>query len=107
MNNAFDDREKGFETQLKVSQDLEFRIAARRNKLLGEWLGEKLGLNQSEIPKFANTIVIADLEEPGEEDVIRACIKAIQERHSELTVEDIREKIVELDKVALNQLKTD
>ena len=44
MTNSFSDREKGFEAKFKLDQETEFRIAARRNKLLGTWLAEKLGV---------------------------------------------------------------
>ena len=68
MINSFDDREKGFEAKFKLDQETEFAITARRNKLLGLWLGEKLGLNDSEISEFAASVVASDLEEPGDEE---------------------------------------
>ena len=103
MINSFDDREKGFEAKFKLDQETEFAITARRNKLLGLWLGEKLGLNDSEISEFAASVVASDLEEPGDEDVIRKCMADIKERGANISDEDIRNKIIEFSEEAYKQ----
>ena len=103
MINSFDDREKGFEAKFKLDQETEFAITARRNKLLGLWLGEKLGLNDSEISEFAASVVASDLEEPGDEDVIRKCMADIKERGADISDEDIRNKIIEFSEEAYKQ----
>lgn len=104
MINSFDDREKGFEAKFKLDQETEFAITARRNKLLGLWLGEKLGLNDSEINEFAASVVASDLEEPGDEDVIRKCMADIKERGADISDEDIRNKIIEFSEEAYKQI---
>tara|TARA_X000001036_G_C20157355_1_gene593906 strand:+ start:43 stop:363 length:321 start_codon:yes stop_codon:yes gene_type:complete len=104
MINSFDDREKGFEAKFKLDQETEFAITARRNKLLGLWLGEKLGLNDSEINEFAASVVASDLEEPGDEDVIRKCMADIKERGANISDEDIRNKIIEFSEEAYKQI---
>ena len=104
MINSFDDREKGFEAKFKLDQETEFAITARRNKLLGLWLGEKLGLNDSEISEFAASVVASDLEEPGDEDVIRKCMADIKERGANISDEDIRNKIIEFSEEAYKQI---
>ena len=104
MINSFDDREKGFEAKFKLDQETEFAITARRNKLLGLWLGEKLGLNDSEISEFAASVVASDLEEPGDEDVIRKCMADIKERGADISDEDIRNKIIEFSEEAYKQI---
>lgn len=68
---TFDDREKGFERKFAHDEELKFRATARRNKLLGLWAAEKLGLAGDEAQAYAREIVKADLAEPGEEDVFR------------------------------------
>ena len=103
MTNSFSDREKGFEAKFKLDQETEFAITARRNKLLGLWLGEKLGLNDSEISEFAASVVASDLEEPGDEDVIRKCMADIKERGADISDEDIRNKIIEFSEEAYKQ----
>ncbi len=66
MVDAFNDREKSFEAKYKQDQELEFKISARRNKLLGEWLAGELGIKGDAVEAYAKDVVIADLEEPGE-----------------------------------------
>ena len=61
----------------KMDQETEFKVEARRNKLLGLWLAEKLGLPQSQHDSYAQEVIIADLEEPGVEDIIRKVMKDI------------------------------
>ena len=70
-------REKCFESKFKMNQETEFKVEARRNKLLGLWLAEKLGLPQSQHDSYAQEVIIADLEEPGVEDIIRKVMKDI------------------------------
>jgi hypothetical protein len=67
----FEDRQKGFEAEFSRNQELAFRITARRNKLLGLWAAEKLGLPAGdEAEAYAKTVVAADFEKPGDSDVI-------------------------------------
>ena len=68
---TFDKREEGFEKQFAVDEELRFKATARRNKLLGLWAAQKLGLSAAEADEYAKAIVLADLEEPGEDDVFR------------------------------------
>ncbi|MCH8490355.1 MAG: DUF1476 domain-containing protein [Oceanicaulis sp.] len=68
---SFDDREKGFENKFVHEQTSEFRAQARRNKLLGQWAAEEMGLSGAEADAYAADMVKADLEEPGDEDVFR------------------------------------
>lgn len=68
---GFDDREDKFEQQFAHDQALQFKVEARRNKLLGLWAAELLGHEGDAAETYANTVVRADLEEPGEEDVFR------------------------------------
>ncbi len=67
----FKDREKGFETKFARDQEMEFRIIARRNKLLGVWAAGLMGLTPEETDAYAKAVVQADFEEAGDEDVIR------------------------------------
>lgn len=68
---TFDDREKAFENMFAHDQEMEFRIQARRNRLLGEWAAVKMGLTPEETDAYAKAVVQADFEEAGDEDVIR------------------------------------
>jgi hypothetical protein len=68
---TFDDRESAFENKFAHDADLEFKITARRNKLLGLWAAEKMGLTPEESDSYAKSVVQADFEEAGDEDVVR------------------------------------
>ena len=67
----FDDRERAFETKFAHDEEMKFRIAARRNKLLGQWAARQMGLTEAEAESYAKDVVRSDFEEAGEHDVIR------------------------------------
>ena len=68
---TFDDREKGFEKKFALDQDLKFRAESRRNRLVAEWAASKLGIMGAALPDYVRSVVKADLEEKGDEDVFR------------------------------------
>lgn len=67
----FDEREKAFETKFARDEEVQFKITARRNRLVGEWAAEQMGLTAEESDAYAKAVVQADFEEAGDEDVIR------------------------------------
>jgi hypothetical protein len=67
----FDDRERGFEAKFARDEEMQFRIIARRNRLLGEWAARLMNLSEVEAEAYAKDVVRADFEEAGDEDVIR------------------------------------
>ncbi|RVT89086.1 DUF1476 domain-containing protein [Sphingomonas crocodyli] len=68
---TFDDREKAFENKFAHDQEMAFRITARRNRLVGQWAAQLMGLTPAETDAYAKSVVQADFEEAGDEDVIR------------------------------------
>jgi len=68
---TFDDRERAFEAKFAADENLLFRITARRNRLLGHWAAAQMGLTPEETDSYAKSVVQADFEEAGDEDVIR------------------------------------
>ena len=68
---TFDDREKAFEAKFALDEEMNFRIVARRNKLVGQWAAEKMDLTPEEADAYAKAVVQAEFEEAGDEDVIR------------------------------------
>jgi len=68
---SFQDRERGEEAKFVHDADTQFRIQARRNRLLGEWAAARMGLSQAETEAYTKAVVQADFEEAGDEDVIR------------------------------------
>ena len=71
MSGSFDDRRKGFESKWAHDAEVQFKIMARRNKLLGLWAAAEMGLAADKADAYAKSVVAADFEEPGEEDVFR------------------------------------
>ena len=67
----FNDREKAFETKYARDEEMQFRILARRNRLLGEWAARQMGLSEAESEAYARDVVRADFEEGGDHDVVR------------------------------------
>lgn len=68
---TFDDRERAEEAKFAHDEEMLFRIQARRNRLLGQWAAERMGLSAAETEAYAKGVVQADFEEAGDEDVIR------------------------------------
>jgi hypothetical protein len=67
----FDDRERAFEAKYARDEEMQFRITARRNRLLGEWAARQMGLSEAETESYSKDVVRSDFEEAGEHDVIR------------------------------------
>lgn len=70
-NGSFDDRKKGFEAKFQHDQETEFKITARRNKLLGLWAAGQMGLAGDDAEAYSKEVVAADFEETGDADVVR------------------------------------
>ncbi len=68
---TFEDRERSYEKKFAQDQELKFKATARRNKLLGLWAAELMGLSGAEAEAYAKEVIKADFEEPGDEDVFR------------------------------------
>ena len=68
---SFDDRENAFENKFAHDQDTLFKVTARRNKLLGHWAADKMGLTEEEKDAYGKAVVQADFEEAGDDDVLR------------------------------------
>ena len=76
--NEFDERERSFEKKFQMDEELQFKIAARSNKYLGEWASLKLGKNEEDKKNYIQEIIKSDLEEAGQEDVFRKIKKDFQ-----------------------------
>ena len=68
---TFDDRERAFETMYARDQEMQFKIVARRNRLLGQWAAKKMGLTEAEADAYAREVIRSDFEEAGDHDVVR------------------------------------
>ena len=102
---TFDKREEGFEKKFAHDEELRFKAMARRNRLLGEWAAEKLGLSGDEAAAYAKTVVMADFEEPGEEDVFRKVRADFDANGVDQSDHQIRRTMDELMQTAIEQIK--
>jgi hypothetical protein len=87
---SFDDRERAFENKFARDADTEFRIIARRNRLLGEWAAARMGLTAEETDSYAKSVVQAEFEEMGDEDVVRKLIADLARAGVETSDEEVR-----------------
>lgn len=101
---TFDKREEAFEAKFAHDEELRFKATARRNKLLGLWAAEKLGLAEDKAEEYAKEVVRADFEEPGDEDVYRKIEIDFRENGVDQSEHQIRRTMNELMSKALQQL---
>lgn len=99
---TFDDRKDAFENKYAHDAETSFRILARRNRLLGEWAASFLDLDAAESEAYAKSVVIADLEEAGDEDVIRKLVADLAPAGVDEAT--IRAKLSEQAQVAAEQI---
>ena len=99
--NTFDDRENAFENKFAHDAEMQFRAEARRNKLLGLWAAELMGLSGDTAANYAKEVVKSDFEEAGDEDVYRKVSGDLGQKADEAT---IRSKMVSLMAEAKAQL---
>ena len=90
---TFDDRKKSFEKKFQMDEELEFKIAARSNKYLGEWAGSMLNKNEEEKKNYIQEIIKSDLEEAGQEDVFRKVKKDFQTASISVEETEIRNQM--------------
>jgi hypothetical protein len=102
---TFDDRKDAYENKYAHDQEAEFKILARRNKLLGLWAAEKLHLKPEEQEAYAKEVVAADFEEPGDGDVVRKVKKDFENAGIQIEERDIQEQLHRLHGVAREQYK--
>lgn len=103
---SFDDRERGFEAKFARDQDSEFRVSARRNRLLGEWAGRLMGLQDDNLDSYAKAVVKSDFEQPGDEDVFRKVFGDISGAGLANSEGEVRRKMDELMAEAREQIRT-
>jgi hypothetical protein len=101
----FDKREEGFEKQFAHDEELKFKATARRNKLLGRWTAEKLGLTGADVEAYAHAFVVADLESTGDHDVFGKIRKDFDAKGVALSDHQIRRTIDELTARAITEVK--
>jgi len=101
---TFDDRQKGQEAKFAHDAQLRFKAEARRNKLLGIWAAEMMGLTGDEANAYAAEVVAADFAEAGDEDVFRKVSGDLKDKGLNISEATIREKMTQLVAVAQEQV---
>ncbi|MFD0987624.1 DUF1476 domain-containing protein [Methyloligella solikamskensis] len=104
---SFDDREKSFEKKFAHDEELKFKATARRNKLLGLWAAEKMGLAGDDAQNYAREVVKADFDEPGEEDVFRKVRGDFDAKNIDQSDHQIRRQMADLLAEAVNQIENE
>ena len=102
---GFDEREAAFENKFAHDAEMMFKAAARRNKLLGLWLAPQI--NQDDADAYAKTVVVADLEEKGDEDVVKKVMADIKAAGASVSEADVRAKLVKLGAEAKAQIMSE
>jgi len=102
---TFDKREEGFEKKFAHDEELRFKANARRNKMLGLWAAEKLGLKGAEAEAYAKEVVMSDLEEAADHDVFRKLRKDFDAKNVALSDQEIRRTMNDLMDQAIAQIK--
>jgi hypothetical protein len=105
--NTFNDRQKGFENKFAHDQELLFKAQVRRNRLLGLWAAEKMGLTGDAASDYAKTVVKADFDEPGDEDVFRKIRQDFDAKGVSQSDHQIRRTMDELLTSAKEQIMTE
>jgi hypothetical protein len=103
--NTFDDRKKGFENKFAHDEELRFKATARRNKLLGLWAAEKLGLSGDAAADYAREVVAADFEEAGDDDVVRKVVGDFTAKNIDQSEHQVRRTMDELMVTAVEQIQ--
>ena len=104
---SFDKRQEGFERKFAHDEEMKFKAEARRNKLLGLWAAELMGLSGDDAAAYAKEVVKADFEEPGDEDVFRKVRQDFDAKGVDQSDHQLRRTMDELMQTAIDQLQNE
>ena len=104
---GFDDREASFENKFKHDKELEFKATSRRNRLLGLWAANLLGIHGADAETYAKAVIAADLKAPGDQDVVDKLLSDFKERGVDISEHRLRKQMTELMNTAIAQIKAE
>lgn len=104
---TFNDREKAFEKKFEKDQELQFKVTARKNKLLGLWAAGLMGKSGADAEAYAKEVVLADFEKPGDSDVMEKLVKDLAAAGKPTEEHTIRKHSEQLAEEAKKQLMTE
>jgi hypothetical protein len=102
---TFDKREEGFEKKFAHDEELRFKANARRNKMLGLWAAEKMGVTGDAANAYAKDVIMADFEEAGDADVLKKVLKDLAAKGDKSTEADVRRVMNDLMEKAIAEIK--
>ncbi len=102
---TFDKREEGFEKKFAHDEELRFKASARRNKMLGLWAAEKMGISGDAANAYAKDVVMADFEEAGDQDVLKKVKNDLEAKGVAASEQDIRRTMNDLMEKAIAEIK--
>ena len=100
---TYDERKKSFEKKFAHDEELQFKVSARRNKYLGQWVSKILGNNSDQEKEYIQSVIKADFQEAGDEDVFRKLKTDL--KNYNISDEEIRNKMDELNDKAKSDFK--
>ena len=104
---TFDKREEGFEKQFAVDEELKFKVTARRNRLVGLWAAEQMGITGDAAQAYAREVIKADLAQPGDDDVVQKIRADFDAKGVDQSDHQIRRKLTELMGEAIGQIEAE
>lgn len=104
---SFKDREDAFESKYAHDQELQFKVEMRRNKLLGIWAAELMGLKGDDADAYAKEVIASDFEEPGSDDVMRKVLGDLQDKGVDMSEHRLSGKMDEMLAVAKQQVMSE
>lgn len=104
---TFQDRERDFEKRFQHDEELRFKANARRNKMLGLWAAEKLGMSGAEAEAYAKEVVMSDFEEPGDDDVLRKVLSDFEAKGVDMGKARLRQEMDRLMPLAKQEIMND
>jgi hypothetical protein len=103
---TFDKRQEGFENKFAHDEELRFKAEARRNKMLGAWAAEKLGKTGEEAAEYAKSVVLADFEEPGDEDVYRKVKADFDAANVDVSEHQLRREMADMMDTVIEEIRS-
>lgn len=107
MSDTFQDREKSFEAKFKLDAEQKFKAEARRNKLLGLWAADKMGIAGADANAYAKEVIDSDMEEPGVDDIVRKVMGDFADKGVDVSEDELRAQIERCMTEAVEQLKAE
>jgi len=104
---SFEERERSFEKKFALDEELKFRAAARRNRLLAQWAAEKLGLSGVDVDDYIKAVRKADLVEKGDEDVFRKVKKDLDDKGVRISESELRKTMADLLATAVRTIEAE